>query len=267
MKPEDLNPNVPLETDKLDFHSFSEYLIPKTQLCNQLISISSKKYKIVGFPVMINSQKYDRNFYIFNVCLVFELGSSCIEQQPYDQIVTKIARVLQTLETEKQFLSNSDNKLVLNSVLEQIMTDINSYHECRIVIDEENTLDLKLFPQLQLPPTIQDYQVPILVQNIDKYVDKHWDLTLQRLLPFIDGVNYIYRISQLSKVNLDYVRQAVQHLVFYGCCKLVDIFQFSNIYACNHRFSNFINNEQMQQRCQDFISKIKGNIYPYKVQI
>ena len=246
---------------KLNFLDFSEYLIPKVQLCNQLLSISSKKYKIMGFPVMINSAKYDRNFYIFNVCLVFESTSKYAER-PYDQVVTKIARVLQTLETEKQFLWNSDKKAHLCSVLEQIMDDMNSHHECRIVIDEENTLDLKLFPQLATPTPIQDYQVPILVQTLDKYVDKHWDLTLQRILPFIDGVHHIYKIAQLSKVNLDYVRQAIQHLVYYGCCKLIDIFQFSNIYACNHRFSEFIQSNQLQDQCLQYVSK-KG----YVIQI
>ena len=240
--------------DKLNFNFFSEYLIPKTQLCNQLISISSKKYKIVGFPVLINSQKYDRNFYIFNVCLVFELKEASSEL-PYDQIVTKIARVLQTLETEKQFLSNAENKPVLNSVLEQIMTDINSYHECRIVIDEENTLDLKLFPDLKSPPLIYDHQVPILVQNLDTLIDKHWDLTIQHIIPFIDGINHVHRIAKTSKVDIDYVRQCIQHLVYYGCCKLIDIFQFSNVYACNYRFPTFLNNEEMQKRCQDYISK------------
>jgi hypothetical protein len=50
-------------------------------------------------------------------------------------------------------------------------------------IDGNNTINLKLFPIYSDPPFIHDYQVPILTVNLQNYVEKRWDLAIQRVIP------------------------------------------------------------------------------------
>jgi hypothetical protein len=49
------------------------------------------------------------------------------------------------------------------------------------ILDDANTLDLKLFPNHQVPVPVYDYQVPVPMTNLAKYCDGHWDLTIQRV--------------------------------------------------------------------------------------
>ena len=143
----------------LDFDSFSEYMIPKSIFCNRFITFSTQKYTIMGYPVQINDSKYKRNNLLFNLCFVFDLYGVHVGGC-YQHIIMKIARILQSLEIQQDFLSRNTD---LTHYLQQIMKDLNSYHECQVMIDEMNTLDLKLFPRYVDPPHVQDSHVPILL--------------------------------------------------------------------------------------------------------
>lgn len=57
----------------------------------------------------------------------------------------------------------------------------NQYRYCFLISDDVNTLDLKLFPAYPDPPLIYDYQVPVLITDLAKHVDRHWDLTIQKV--------------------------------------------------------------------------------------
>ena len=58
-----------------------------------------------------------------------------------------------------------------------------------------------------------------------------WDLALRRVIPFIDGIAHVKKICQLTAMELPAVSKALQHLLYYGCIKMLDIFQFSNVYS------------------------------------
>lgn len=94
---------------------------------------------------------------------------------------------------------------------------------------------------------MNDYEVPVLIVDIHIYVDKHWDMTMRKILPFINGVNSVKKISNLSFINLKYVRLAVQHLIYYGCAQLVDIFQFMNVYRITHKVNEFMESLELQE--------------------
>lgn len=235
----------------IDFDSLAEYIIPKPSLCNSLVTISTEKYNIMGYPIQITNQKYKRNALYFNLCFVLDksLESSC-----YDQIVCKIARVLTFLELESELLS-SDNKDSLVNIIAQIKDDLNSYQECQIIINEFNALDLKLFIAYNDPEDVRDFHVPVFVVDLSRVIDQYWDLTIQRVVKFINGINSIDKISKSSEVDIEYVKLAVQHLIYYGCVKLIDIFQFSNIYSVSNSLSLFLNSLEHQLECLNFITK------------
>lgn len=45
-------------------------------------------------------------------------------------------------------------------------------------------------------------------------MNEEWDLTLQQVVPHIDGINYVKRIAQLSNVHIDLVKRCIQHLLY-----------------------------------------------------
>jgi hypothetical protein len=98
--------------------------------------------------------------------------------------------------------------------------------------DAANQIHLKLYPLLTLPPKhIPPYCVPLRTKNLEKLWKTEWDLTLRQVLPFMDGVNYVSRISALSGVHYALVAKCVRQLLYYEAVQLVDIFQFSNLYV------------------------------------
>lgn len=80
-----------------------------------------------------------------------------------------------------------------------------------------------------------------------------WDPTLLRIIPFIDGVASVARISQFADVDLNLTRKAVAHLVYYGCVILLDIFQFSAVYAPTADFGAFVESPDMQAECLRYV--------------
>jgi hypothetical protein len=80
---------------KLDFDAISEYLIPKKEICNRLVVVSSGAYKVVGYPVSIESPKYERNALLFNLCFVFQKGA---DTGAFIPVVRKASRVLKSFE-------------------------------------------------------------------------------------------------------------------------------------------------------------------------
>ncbi|KAJ1955742.1 Nitrogen permease regulator 2 [Dispira parvispora] len=109
--------------------------------------------------------------------------------------------------------------------------DLNQYNESRIVYQPWFDFNLKLFPPLKDPPTIQDHDVPVLTSDLGRVVDDMWDMTLVRVLEHINGVSHVKKIAELCDIDLALVRSCLQQLYYYECIELVDVFKFSNIYA------------------------------------
>jgi nitrogen permease regulator 2-like protein len=135
------------------------------------------------------------------------------------------------------------------------MEDLNNYCECMIPIDELNTLNIKLFPTLPNPVSVKDWYVPLFTVRIETLVDENWDLTMLRIIPFINGVNSVKKIASLADADVKLTRKCVKHLLYYGCVILLDIFSFNAIYAPTAEFSNLIVKDQdMQRECARYIN-------------
>jgi len=85
----------------------SQFVIPPPEMCGRLTISTTKKHRIVGFPVYIRDlDKYERGTFQFNVCFVFskdmdyrkESGISC-----YEPVVRKLARILTACEVYSPF--------------------------------------------------------------------------------------------------------------------------------------------------------------------
>ncbi|KAK3821710.1 MAG: nitrogen permease regulator 2 [Benniella sp.] len=235
----------------VDFESISEFLIPKVEICARLVTISTPTCKVVGFPVNLEHKKFQRNALMFNLAFVFDKDA---ETSSYEPVVRKMARVLKALEKENEFLSRQPDENGMQNLIEQLLEDLNSYCECRIPIDSANIINLKLFPTYPNPPPVYDYQVPISTVNLEALMDVSWDMTMQRIAKYINGVNSVKRIAEYADVETGLARLCMQHLLYYGCIIMVDLFQFKNIYAVKLEMMRLTEDLALQNECVSYVT-------------
>lgn len=182
-----------------------------------------------------------------------------IDVDAYKSVVTKLAHLMQSLEEQSRFLSSDISPSgtgKIYSLCEMLMEDLNNYCECMIPIDELNTLNIKLFPTLPNPPSVKAWHVPLFTVRIETLMDDNWDLTMQRIIPFIDGVRSVKRISRLADTDLKLTKKCVKHLLYYGCALLLDIFTFNSIYAPTAEFEEtIVKDVEMQRECARYVNK------------
>ncbi|KAG8533874.1 uncharacterized protein KY384_001615 [Bacidia gigantensis] len=261
--PNSVHPTKPSSATRLfNFPELSSYIIPAPALSNrplELLTPGKPSYRILSHPVTIKSPSYPRNAFTFNFSLVL---AENIGFHSYLPVVHKLATLFRHLEEESRFLSTElkinpqPNTGRIHAICELLLEDLNTYSECMIPVDgTTTTLNIKLFPLYPTPPRVEDWQVPLLTVNLEDMKEEEcWDLTLLQVLPHIDGVNSIKRISTLADADSKLVRKAIRELVYYGCTVLLDIFTFSAIYAPTESIGNLVTDVAMQDECLHYIT-------------
>ncbi|CEJ54100.1 hypothetical protein PMG11_00423 [Penicillium brasilianum] len=239
----------------LTFSDVSFFVIPRQELCGNLLQVCTNGYRILGYPICMKSDRYSRNEFIFNFCIVLAEEDDFSQ---YKSVVQKLADLMHALEEQNGFLSRDFSKTgegKVHSLCEMLMEDLNNYCECMIPIDELNTLNIKLFPIYPSPPPVKAWQVPLFTVRYQAFMDENWDLSLQRIVPHINGVNSVRIISILADTDFRLTCRAIRHLLYYGCLFLLDIFSFSAIYAPTAQFSVSIgSDEAMQLECARYVN-------------
>ncbi|KAJ7285989.1 nitrogen permease regulator 2-domain-containing protein [Mycena rebaudengoi] len=234
-----------------NFDDISKYVIPQSQLCGRLVTCSTKRHRIIGFPVQLKG-KYQRNYLRYNLCFVFERGAdlSC-----YEPIVRKVSRVLTACEEESEFLSSPNTSPAIHAILEQLYEDLNSYSETSIPIDRFNSIELKIFPFYPNPQPVKDWTVPLALINLTKRIEDNWDLTMVKVCKFIDGVNHVSRIAYLADCDLALTRHAISHLLYYQVIMTIDIFQYSNMYTLRKSIQWLAVEADVEEECGPYVTK------------
>ncbi|CAH0477993.1 unnamed protein product [Peronospora belbahrii] len=242
------------------FDSVSGYIIIDKALCGKIITVRAQQMKIVGYPVCIEDDKYYRNALLFNIGFVFD---DHVETAPYRPILRKLGALVEGMEKESSFLYDPNKKELLGTILPQILRDLTLHGECTIPVDTANIINLKLFPTLQDPASVFEYQVPVAIRDLQALLENsaEWDLALQQIVPFIDGVRYVKRISLEAEVEIAIVKKCVRQLLYYGCVTLIDIFLHSNIYANTPKIAVLANDSKLQAECAVYIAK-SGHVPP-----
>lgn len=132
------------------------------------------------------------------------------------------------MKQESEFVSNYKSKETLQFIIRDIFYQLTELGECHIPVllsnlsnisssssSSFNTIHLKLFPNIPNPPLVMDHHVPVLIKGKGNPSIKKldYDLAVQRVKLFIDGVNYVKLISVLSGIDLLVVKMAIQHLL------------------------------------------------------
>lgn len=236
----------------------------------------------------IREGRYSRNEFIFNWSIVVE--ESVADWVAYGEVVRKVGRLLRGLEEQGGFVSGEEDGMAVweddsedrtwrmgggskvFALCEMLLEDLNNYAECMIPIgmfvlqlpdkthrdanqlDDSNTINLKLFPTRPPPPPIHAHQVPILTISLSSLSTPiSSDLTFNRILPYINGIQSVAQIAQLADADLSLTRKAMQHLVYYGCLVLLDVFSFAAVYAPTAEIGGFIVDEAVKEECVRYV--------------
>ncbi|KAJ3862224.1 nitrogen permease regulator 2-domain-containing protein [Lentinula novae-zelandiae] len=231
-----------------NFEEVSKLVIPGPALCGRLVICATKRHRIMGFPSQLRG-KYQRNFFRFNLCFVFERTAdlSC-----YEPIVRKISR------EESEFLSTPGNEVAIHGIIEQLYEDLNSYSETSISIDQFNSIELKIFPFYPNPPAVKDWMVPIALINLVRRIEDNWDLTMSKVFPLnsLDaGVNHVSRIAHLADCDVNLTREAISHLLYYQVIMTIDIFQYSNMYTLRKSIQWLADEAHVKEECGPYSTK------------
>ncbi|TKA41518.1 hypothetical protein B0A54_06405 [Friedmanniomyces endolithicus] len=228
----------------------SAYIIPPYEVCNRPFSICADGHRVLGFPISLEDPKYERNRFTFNVCFVLDEE---LDTRPWLGIVNKTATFVQALEEEDGLLQTeedlpglrwageegypAESTGVVYKLLKSIVEDLNAYEETCIRLNSYHVLNLRLVHPQPPPPKVQAWDVPLLIRDLPSPEHWTWDLTLQRIHSYLDGVNPIQRIAELADVELKLVKRAVRELVHHDRAFLLDLFHFQAIYTPTRDFA------------------------------
>ena len=244
-------PSIPL----LHYPSISNLIIPHPTICNTgLLQLTTSHHRILSYPQHIASPSYPRNAYTFNFCLVL---AEDVDFSSYVPVVRKLNTLFRTLEEQSQILSKDGSEPdtgKIYALCEILLEDLNNYSEAMIPIDSSNTLNIKLFPTYPPPPPLYAHHVPLSTVRLERLVDENWDLTMLRVLPWIDGINSVKQIAFLADADFKLVKKAIRHLLYYGCVLLLDVFSFSAIYAPTAEIHEFVETREMQEECAKYVA-------------
>ncbi|KAK0260187.1 trifunctional histidinol dehydrogenase [Friedmanniomyces endolithicus] len=245
----------------------SAYVIPPYEVCNRPFSICAEGHRILGFPVSLEDPKYERNRFTFNVCFVL---NETEDVKPWLAAVNKTVAFFQALEEEDGLLQTEEDLPglrwagedgypaqstgVVYKLLKSIVEDLNTYEETCIRLNSYHVLNLRLVHPQPPPPKVQAWDVPLLIRDLPSPEHWTWDLTLQRIHPYLDGVNPIQRIAELADVELKLVKRAVRELVFHHRALLLDLFHFQAIYTPTKDFAWFVADVEMQEECARYVA-------------
>ncbi|TEY69557.1 hypothetical protein BOTCAL_0113g00190 [Botryotinia calthae] len=241
-----------------DFEKLAEYIIPRQAFCNRHVTVCDpeNKHRILGHPVCIKNEKYERNEFMFNFCIVTRVE---VDKIPYEAVVKRLASTFTEMEIQNEYLSQEgmfscQDRRSIAALLEIIKEDLNNYNECMIPVDDANTINMKLFPIHRHPPPIKPWHVPISKIKFAEIVDDTWDLTMRKVIKHIDGIKDVRRIAHDANVAMDLTKIALQHLLYYDSILMLDIFLFSNIYAPTSEMNDFVaDKDGMQDECANYV--------------
>jgi hypothetical protein len=135
-------------------------------------------------------------------------------------------------------------------VMRQLLTELNTRAECAVSLTDSHLMHVKLLAKWPDPPEVLDYHVPVPITDLSQLVTGEWDLSVQRIIPLVDGVHYTKKIALLADMDIELVKRAVQHLVYYDCARLVhDVMQSSNRYTAMAQLTRLMHHRGLQSAC------------------
>lgn len=260
---------------KEHYQAFSSRIIANAEYCDMVATIDSMAFPLTlsTFPAEIENPKYDRGIFRYNVSFVFTKGE--FQTEPYERVLRKLGRWLRVMELRFGFLYESGRKSRLQLLLERVYKDITTSGEVALAIKAEKTrLVLSLRPYAPRTPLqdwreIHDHEVPVrrcagLAEAVDELgspgpgaqSEAEFDLALMQVMPHINGVKHIKKISIDSQVDIDVVKGAVRWALYINQITLTDVFRYSNVYVQTSLTREYTQRPEFRMACWERIAKI-----------
>ncbi|KNE66368.1 hypothetical protein AMAG_11511 [Allomyces macrogynus ATCC 38327] len=247
------------------FDTIPEYLIPKPELCGQVVSIAVDRYRLVGHPIYMKNESYERNMAIWNAVFVVPREA---DARGWHRVVTKLARTLKQLEVESRYMTTVANRGALYALLHQVLHDLNTLRETRVIVNSGTVLELyALFEPAARPPPIRFWDVPVARIDFATVAMDDWDVTVRRIVPHIDGVRTVAAVADRADADLDLARLAIEHLVHLGAVHVVDLFQGSNTYVVTPRLRRLAHDAHVQAECVRAVTRADAAVAPTPTRI
>lgn len=259
------------------FSSLSAYLIPPHELSNRPLAICAEGQRVLGFPISIEGEGYERNRFVCNVCFVVDEQEEDVEG--WQRIVRKTAAFMRALEAEgtggvlrgeervvDEAVERGEDPpqdgegdfLVVRWILKEIFEQMNAYGECCVRVSSTQVLNLRLERRMERemarPTKVKAWDVPLIVRELPDPASWTWDLVLEQIHPYIDGINHVKRIARLADVDLRLVKKAIRELVAHQRAIVLDIFHFQAIYALTGDFTLFVNDLKSVDECRSYVA-------------
>eukprot|EP00826_Nyctotherus_ovalis_P041754 TRINITY_DN4247_c0_g3_i3.p1 TRINITY_DN4247_c0_g3~~TRINITY_DN4247_c0_g3_i3.p1 ORF type:complete len:333 (+),score=67.81 TRINITY_DN4247_c0_g3_i3:1398-2396(+) len=205
---------------------------------------------MVGYPIELLKDKYERKCIEFNLGILIDAGEYQERESVYSVLLRKAGKVLIDLEEECEFVWSEKYKEQIARFIRAIYEDLqqNLWTHCQIT--DCTALHAKLRPfesSPKLSETLNDYDVPILMNEIDGEAVK--DLGVRYVMEQIDGIKCIQQLT--ANVDISIVKNAIRYLQKLQCVALVDIFQYGNCYALKD-LKALIDSTEMQRECMEY---------------
>jgi hypothetical protein len=269
----------------LSFPSISAYVIPPHEISNRELAICVQGYRVLGWPVSVEGEGYERNRFVANVCFV--IGEEEEEEavvKCWRPVVGKMARFMRGLEVEgkggvlRREEMEADARVgggreqgnengheqggpggLVGWILKEVYEQLNAYAECCVRVSATQVLNLRLERSLSersrpRPKKIRAWDVPLLIRELPDPERWTWDLVLEKVRPHVDGVNHVKRIARLADVDLKLVKKAMWELVLHERVLLLDIFHFQAVYALTQDFALFVKSAEVVEECRDYVA-------------
>ena len=215
------------------FESYSFLIIPKSNMARRSITVTSNGLKLLGYPTVVDDNRYPRNQFIFNICFVLHPWSRSIH---LERALNNLVENLIQVEKDTQFLSNPEYTSEVEDMLDKIIRDYKETGECRLMIKEYLIATKVMWSYFKsAPPAVNDWDVPFRIvseASIKRVIDS--DLTAKQIMGYINSDRTVVRIAEVSNVHVDLVKECLRNLAYFGVIKLLPLFKFSNIYAHTH---------------------------------
>lgn len=252
----------------LNFSNITSYIIPSYELCNQPLSICTGGYRVLGYPVSLEDERYElteRNRFTFNVCFVLTEDPT-----PWQQVVSKTASFFIALEESAGILQAEEQLHGLKwagddgypaagvgkvyELLQSTFSQLNRYGETCVRVNDIHVLNLRLAASISTVRKVNEWEVPLLIRALPNDNEWTWDLALKQMLVHIDGVNHVQRIAELADVEVSLVAKVVQELLRHQRVMLLDIFHFQAVYILTEDFAWFVKDEGMKDECARYVT-------------
>uniref|UniRef100_A0A0N4Z3L7 Nitrogen permease regulator 2 n=1 Tax=Parastrongyloides trichosuri TaxID=131310 RepID=A0A0N4Z3L7_PARTI len=235
-------------------HDNSVLVIPKDDFMGKMLKFNSTGITLMGRPISIKNDSYERNKFMFNCCFAIKADSSA--EYAYSSVVRKISEYLEEMEVEKKILSSGD--FDLEGLLRQIYKDLTEKGQCVYSIDSGLKIYLKPDSNLErrVAPIVDEYMVPIFnrlpIPTKQEQLCR-MDLLCKKICPLIDGVNTIKEISNEVEIDTDLVVRCIKNLNVYGYVTLLPLFMYGNCYGQTENIIEFRKNEALKEECLAFV--------------